>query len=582
MTSSPEEKKLQRAPSLMDVEDLSPDRYSSIKEAMQLYSSYVKERAEEARQHTGQDPDEFIKYFVPIYGKLEAEKKKGVPAKQRTVWPVESAALPSTKGTAEQFLAQLFTDSGDIVKGSVIMGSWRDYGLASPPRPKVENRVQQLLSELSVALLETFAVKGDFEFECMEVNGRVLACPNKAQSSEKATGGKKNLQGVITGMQDVIAASKKAGKKEKEVSVKDIVVLKQIVSILDPSSGPVDEDAINRMGRLLHDVSSVDDTQKAAFISVLNVIKKNLKKKPIAGGDAGKIAKWITDSEHAGALMVMTPAKEGFHSEQNLLLAYLKSGASAPVIVAGTKRPCTGCYLSYRLAELSGLPVEFGHRPGGAWAGATGLGLTTIAGALGIGPEKLKEIIQQELTSAEFNQWLTGNEGDEPEEIKSNLFGIGFKASKKKTPRDKDDEGHRKDRSRSRSPRGFGRFARRDQRERDEIADDSPMFIVPLAPDEPGHAAIDESDFEVRARPVRIGKRGPVKLAGGNCALCSEKVSASVQIGRKQNTVEILAIGKQLEVNKKAVAKETSMILEDGDIFTVGHYRFLVSSSKPE
>jgi hypothetical protein len=82
-------------------------------------------------------------------------------------------------------------------------------------------------------------------------------------------------------------------------------------------------------------------------------------------------AGWIDDEDHEG-MIVFVSGLSGAHAEQNLIIAYALSGSDADAHVYGKKRPCTGCFLTFKFAEekLGKKNLHYSRHPGGFWSPA--------------------------------------------------------------------------------------------------------------------------------------------------------------------------------------------------------------------
>lgn len=83
--------------------------------------------------------------------------------------------------------------------------------------------------------------------------------------------------------------------------------------------------------------------------------------------DADKTPGILSDPAFERKIIVVDgPA--GFHAEQKLMWLLLKARWPGPASISGKKRPCLGCYLTFKyMTELVGANIDFNDRPGYAW-----------------------------------------------------------------------------------------------------------------------------------------------------------------------------------------------------------------------
>jgi hypothetical protein len=112
-----------------------------------------------------------------------------------------------------------------------------------------------------------------------------------------------------------------------------------------------------------------DDGERAALESmkttVLGAIQDPASNVQHCGIDAA--AALISDGSAANKL-IFVYGLDTAHAEQNLIIAYVRSGASTPAQIFGKKRPCAGCALTFLYAvQVLKRAITHNGRAGGFW-----------------------------------------------------------------------------------------------------------------------------------------------------------------------------------------------------------------------
>jgi hypothetical protein len=115
-----------------------------------------------------------------------------------------------------------------------------------------------------------------------------------------------------------------------------------------------------------------DDGERAALESmkttVLGAIQDPGRNVQHCGIDAA--AALINDGSAANHL-IFVDGLDKVHAEQNLIIAYVRSGASVPAQIFGKKRPCTGCTITFEYAvNILKRTIMYNGRAGGFWGPA--------------------------------------------------------------------------------------------------------------------------------------------------------------------------------------------------------------------
>jgi hypothetical protein len=78
----------------------------------------------------------------------------------------------------------------------------------------------------------------------------------------------------------------------------------------------------------------------------------------------------VSDGSAANHL-IFVDGLDKAHAEQNLIIAYVRSGASVPAQIFGKKRPCTGCTVTFEYAvNILKRTISYNGRAGGFWGPA--------------------------------------------------------------------------------------------------------------------------------------------------------------------------------------------------------------------
>lgn len=307
------------------------------------------------------------------------------------------------------------------------MGQFKDKGIASGAKYKVGQRGLQLLSQLSQALIDAM-IGNTQEIESMAVNDRILVGANEAGTvSEILALNVKKL------LDDNAAGTKAALKSYFPAKTRKIGQLAQGL-VADKPFNELTADELTGLSRLAQlelDLSQFDD-QESAVSAVLGTLHQvmTLNTKIVAGGDPASAAKLITDPNYKYRIILVNAFEMGkktkkvcSHAEQNLIYTLVLSGyKGGKVSVAGGKRPCFGCWTSFRLAKDAGYQLEFNENPGGLYVDTTYQGLHRIAEALGLSDKVVASALKTYAPDDKFRQFITDIADGAPTEAPVDLW----------------------------------------------------------------------------------------------------------------------------------------------------------------
>ena len=238
-------------------------------------------------------------------------------------------------------------------------GKWTARVTARPKHSYSSARIAQVLRHLSTAIYHFVKskVSAEQEVQAMYVNNRLLIGSNDAASMAALSG----LKG--TELAAILAEGKTfgTGNRAQRVATK----LQQLLS-----------------GSRIADLTFTNESERDQVKAIADIIKSVVADptKAMVRTSISQAASWITDKEHANQL-ILVDSMDKAHAEQNLILAYVRSGSDEEAHVYGKKRPCVGCYMTFRFAQerLGKQNLTYNANPGGFWGPAlTGLWQTML------------------------------------------------------------------------------------------------------------------------------------------------------------------------------------------------------------
>ena len=234
--------------------------------------------------------------------------------------------------------------------GHTSSGQWTEEVVVRGAYAFDAQRVRQVLRHIATAVYHYAKSKVDAEQEvqALYVNDRLLLSSNLPASMAE-------LKGLSSEQVFNIFLSDTHVPKDDLRALGDIHKLQALVA-----------------GTRLDDAVFANAAEKDALQNIAEMIRSAIQNPatnfPHCGLDAA--ATCITDARYDKNVIVVegvTPV----HAEQNLILAYARSGTTAPGEIYGKKRPCTGCYMTFVFAtQKLGLNLRFNENPGGFWGPA--------------------------------------------------------------------------------------------------------------------------------------------------------------------------------------------------------------------
>jgi hypothetical protein len=235
----------------------------------------------------------------------------------------------------------------DYATGHSGSGQWTDEVGMQGAGSFSGERVRQLLRHLSTVVFAYVKqhVEEEQEVQAMYVNGRILLSSNDPASMRALRSvPKERIRSVLIGDESPQGADRSAMSAEK------------LSGVLEGS----------RMETLTFD----QESERPSMQAISNMVDDPQKYLPL--GSIDQAAAWVDDDDHRGNVILVESMADA-HAEQNLILTYVKSRSMAQAHVYGKKRPCTGCYLTFRFAreQLGRVGLTHSDRPGGFWGPAT-------------------------------------------------------------------------------------------------------------------------------------------------------------------------------------------------------------------
>lgn len=418
--------------------------------------------------------------------------------------------------------------------------------MASPPTAKVGRRTEQLIGNFSAILYERFKSTNEAEVEAMVANGTLFVSANKLGTVEKIT---EELQ-----KQELSSILKDHGSGDAE----------KVLMFVQAMQGKDDLD-LSRLGRIDFELSVGPILDKNQFIEVLRALKNATR--IVQAKNVSQAAAFLSSGSHAGRI-VTVPGEENCHAEQNLMYAVILADYKEQVQIAGMRRACTGCWMSYKLAtEIGDYNIVYNPLPGLAFPTTVDRGLANIANALKVRHQDLEGLFTRWLTG--YNQFFSGKPLDKPSSGRQPAIPISQYGAKDSSRR-----------SYSRSP------------EPEAESDEQPLLErkISHAPRRPGATSFSiayNGGGGTAPNPISI----PIKQHGeditiGRSDRCDVTVDASgfpetaatLSFGR--SGIQIKAVDARIIINSDETLRSGGVsTLTEGDEFTINRFSWIIKNT---
>jgi hypothetical protein len=340
---------------------------------------------------------------------------------------VKSGQKVTLKAIGEQVPKLVLGEDGEGArpyghqKGMLTLEPDRVHALR--PKVKVGGLVKQYLGHISELF---FAKVQGMEVECMLVNDRVLVSVNDSDLVKQVAA--LTLQTLLKEAEQEVATSEDVHNRRRH----DVGVMGGALSVADG----VDPTKTQLEGATRLSEAAIgfhmDHDSREGLESFLGMLQEQARSALQVQGpfSIDEAATKITDPTFENAVIAVGTLKNDSHAEQHLALALVKSGYRGKATVAGTKNPCTVCWLTLALVQQAGFDLDFNNNPGALW-GTTYRGLSAVAEALNVTDitnlaKRLRKTVDL-LPDQEFTQFLTALKEGTNLTIKVPTTGGGLK-----------------------------------------------------------------------------------------------------------------------------------------------------------
>jgi hypothetical protein len=256
----------------------------------------------------------------------------------------------TAKGVKDTIAKRQKEDKWDFATGHSSSGMWPENVTVRGERTFEGMRARQVLRHLSTMIFHyaKSKVKAEQEVQAMLVNNRIFVSSNDRASMALFSGPLK--PGEL--FEILLGGATLPGKDSRAQA--DMHKLRALVA------GERTEDITDDS-----DEQSVLESMRGSVLAAIQDSAKHVKHCTIE-----EASRLITDPKADGELIFVEGLEEA-HAEQNLIIAYARSGSPARAQIFGKKRPCTGCYLTFVFAkEILKLDITYNQNPGGFWGPA--------------------------------------------------------------------------------------------------------------------------------------------------------------------------------------------------------------------
>ena len=252
------------------------------------------------------------------------------------------------KGIKEELESMMKEGGWD--RSNKYTGMWTKKSTVSASHSFENQRIRQVLRHISTAVfyyVREKIDKGEQEVEALYVNDRLLLSSNTMRNMGSLGKSPIDSQTIF----DMLLTTTFINSDDVR-ALKDIKKLRKLVG-----------------GQRVNTLK-MSNEERQALQQIATMIREAIRDPAncfIYCSSIKNAAGSITASGCAHKIIIVEGDREG-HAEQNLILAYAQSGTKKLGHVYGKKRPCTGCYMTFRYAvDVMGLNLSYNQRPGGYW-----------------------------------------------------------------------------------------------------------------------------------------------------------------------------------------------------------------------
>ncbi len=262
-----------------------------------------------------------------------------VPNKQLHESPILQFVRISGKSIKDKLEEKLKDKEWDSATGHSGSGKWSEKVTVRHKRSFEGERIPQILRHLSTVLFCYIKNKinpEEQEVQGMYVNDRLFFSNNDPI----------NIMLTKEKLVEIFSSSEYIPPNEQR-ALRAMSKIKKVTERERNASG-----------------DEMDDFEKIREILINSISKDNVAELC----ELGSVTQYITDDKYKGKIIFVKGIKNA-HAEQNLIIAYYKSGSNDKAIIYGKKRPCLGCYLTFMFAKekLGKVNLRFNTRYGGYW-----------------------------------------------------------------------------------------------------------------------------------------------------------------------------------------------------------------------
>lgn len=233
------------------------------------------------------------------------------------------------------------------------------------------------------------------EVQMLCVGSRIVACANESVADRFLESFKTTTKMTLLGLIKKVAG--KPRKFEYRTGDKTGVPYQVLKFSHDLSMREISRLQPEQAAQVLAEAADTDEEN-----IVRSVVDAVAAGKTWEGGSYANAIAWLTDPRtENGVFWMDPPTVKWCHAEGALVALLVESGATGKALIAGTMRPCTGCYLTLRYArerlgvDLLGAPTH----NGGFWETTQLNGMLALVNAFNEG--QLRDILRSPDVDAE-------------------------------------------------------------------------------------------------------------------------------------------------------------------------------------
>lgn len=221
----------------------------------------------------------------------------------------------------------------------------------------------------------------DMEVETMLVNGRLYVSANTQKSAKDMAG--LNLQSLL---KEAAKAFVSDNAKSAALRQYRIGVIGEALAVIDDQEDLTPEQlkGAELLGEYQFGYHAEYDA-RADLSDMLKLLQNQVRNQLVVRGpfSTTAAAATLTDKDYRGHVMSILPPDDKSHAEQYLALTLAEGRFKGRAVIAGTKNPCSCCWLTLTLMLQKGYDVRFNNFAGAYWP-KSARGVALVAQELGV------------------------------------------------------------------------------------------------------------------------------------------------------------------------------------------------------